>query len=555
MFKYVLSVKIVRYFGMICLFLGMGWMSYGQDRVGFEDAYRSWSLGQMREVLETDGLDQERKSLYVAHYLREAKKEGDAGHIMEAYKQQVWFLTDREEQEWYTDAALQFALKEQDAAMIGHVYNLKRHVAASHGDHEGSLQHSLLAEAYLKKIDDLYTLNEVRSFIGTDYYRFGNYPIAYLYYSHSAEYFEQESLRLGNHHEAYVHFRGYIYCLYGLTKSAYRMEDKRDTVAVLLDRWARGIGKMKPTDRGFEQAYYDLVKGMYLHDEGSYALSDTHLRQAIVGHRAGQDIRSEVLASLYLGKNLWVQGKRGASITYFAKADSLYQATGDLRNEHAEAYDYLIAYSEDIGDASGAVAYKDRQLSLLKRLQDEHRRMTALLQEPRVVADLEQTARISSNTKWWMVLNVVLVLLGIVWAVVYYRRKKSGRREEITESSAVERISVNDAVILEKLGTFEMEQGFLQEDLTLDLLARQIRCGRTAVSKVVSEYKGGFNMYIYRLRIAYLKSRLEADPSLRAQTIESLAQLAGFKNRKTFGTAFKKLEQINFTEYLAQLRS
>src|SRR5690606_30393866 len=125
---------------------------------------------------------------------------------------------------------------------------------------------------------------------------------------------------------------------------------------------------------------------------------------------------------------------------------------------------------------------------------------------------------------------------------------------EQTEDTT-EKLSDNVSVILEKLAVFEENKGFLQDDLTLDDLARKIRSNRTDVSRIISEYKGGFNTYVYKLRLNFIIDCLENDPILRNQNIESIALKAGFKNRKTFTNAFKNQKNVAFSEYLEKLRN
>src|SRR5690606_10306232 len=185
--------------------------------------------------------------------------------------------------------------------------------------------------------------------------------------------------------------------------------------------------------------------------------------------------------------------------------------------------------------------------------------MQALLQENTSIEELKKSTEIKNDIKWWQVGLVVFSVSAIGFSVFLYKQKNKKtelpENQENEQEITSEKLSDNVNVILEKLAVFEENKGFLQDDLTLDDLARKIRSNRTDVSKVISEYKGGFNAYIYKLRLNFIIDCLENDAVLRMQNIETIAVKAGFKNRKTFTNAFKSQKNIAFSEYLEKLRN
>lgn len=554
-----MKVKKHLFFCLFTLLPVFGSVLYTQNPPKFTEDYQRWDLNHLLSVIDADGLSKENKEKYIEHYLQKAKKEKNALHIEWAYKNKIWFYKNYETRQIYADSLLQFTLQQNNNKMIGNAYSMKRQIESEKRDYEMSLTYSLQVEKYLKKTDDYYTLNQNRSFIGTDYYRFGNYRISYWYYRLPALYFKHQSETETNPVQSYNNFKGYVFCLYGMSKTAYRLPEKKDTIPILLSSLEKAISNLKPKDIVFEKPYFLLVSGMYSHDKKEYEKSDDFLQQTVKGLHQNGDYVGEHLAMLFLGKNAWEQGDKSKAVQYFVKTDSLYKAKHFINNELVEAYTYLIAYSKETQNKKDEVYYTDTQLKILKELQEKNNRMSALLQENTNIEELKKSTQIQNDIKWWQVISAVFSVLAIGLSVFLYKQKNkktelSENKENEQTEDTTEKLSDNVNVILEKLVAFEENKGFLQDDLTLDDLARKIRSNRTDVSKIISEYKGGFNAYIYKLRINFIVECLENDPVLRIQNIETIALKAGFKNRKTFTNAFKNDRNIVFSEYLEKLR-
>src|SRR5690606_3500192 len=280
---------------------------------------------------------------------------------------------------------------------------------------------------------DYYTLNQIRSFIGTDYYRFGNYRISYLYYYYPAFYFKKQSEILKKKPvQSYNNFKGYVFCLYGMSKTAYRLPEKKDTIPVLLSDLEKAISKLKPKDMAFEKPYFLLVSGMYCHDKKEYEKSNDFLRQAVKGLHQNGDYPSEHLAQLFLGKNAWEQENKAEAVQYFAKTDSLYRAKNFMNNELVEAYNYLIAYSKETQNKKDEIYYTDTQLKILKDLQEKNNRMQALLQENTNIEELKKSTEIKNDIKWWQVGLVVFSVSAIGFSVFLYKQKN--KKTELPEN-------------------------------------------------------------------------------------------------------------------------
>lgn len=109
------------------------------------------------------------------------------------------------------------------------------------------------------------------------------------------------------------------------------------------------------------------------------------------------------------------------------------------------------------------------------------------------------------------------------------------------------------AVISHLLANFEKEHGFLEANMTLNLLAQKMQTNSTYLSKVVNSSKGvNFSVYLNDLRISYIVKRLEEEPKLRLYTSKALAEEAGYKTRESFTKAFYKQVGVFPTVYLSK---
>lgn len=60
------------------------------------------------------------------------------------------------------------------------------------------------------------------------------------------------------------------------------------------------------------------------------------------------------------------------------------------------------------------------------------------------------------------------------------------------------------------------------------------------LSQVLNEHKGGFKIYLKKLRITYAQSQIEQNPKLQHLNFDALAEEFGFGSDRSFSNALKK---------------
>jgi hypothetical protein len=116
--------------------------------------------------------------------------------------------------------------------------------------------------------------------------------------------------------------------------------------------------------------------------------------------------------------------------------------------------------------------------------------------------------------------------------------------EEECEINFVSTRSVNISRQLDKY--MNEKQLFLNPDLNMEMIAREIGTNRTYLSAVISSSKEGFFIYVNGMRLKYFMSLIKKDKEL---LLDDAIYLSGIKNRKAFFNVVRRLgtpEDINY---------
>ena len=127
-----------------------------------------------------------------------------------------------------------------------------------------------------------------------------------------------------------------------------------------------------------------------------------------------------------------------------------------------------------------------------------------------------------------------------------YRRIKKQRMKYSTTSISDERM---EKALAELSALIEVEKVYLDPDLTLQKLAKQLKIHYNHLSRIINERFGvSFKNYINQHRIEEAKSRL-ADPAESNRNVTDIMYDAGFYSKSTFNTAFRKFTGMSPSEY------
>lgn len=107
-----------------------------------------------------------------------------------------------------------------------------------------------------------------------------------------------------------------------------------------------------------------------------------------------------------------------------------------------------------------------------------------------------------------------------------------------------------DRALLDKLRVFMLDKKpFLDPELSLSGLAKQIGLSRNQLSQLINEGQGeNFYDFVNKYRVEEVK-RLMADPQKQNYNLLGMALEAGFKSKSTFNLIFKRFTGLTPTEY------
>ena len=133
--------------------------------------------------------------------------------------------------------------------------------------------------------------------------------------------------------------------------------------------------------------------------------------------------------------------------------------------------------------------------------------------------------------------------------------------EDIDLSQSMRNRSTSVALLAKNIGPLlkthcEEPQLYLQYDISVSQLAKQIGVNRSYLSKHFALQGTTYNAYINGLRIQhFIKLYHEAAETHQPVTAQQLAYQSGFRNYNTFSAAFKQMKGMTATEWMQHVKS
>ncbi|WP_307292697.1 AraC family transcriptional regulator [Flavobacterium sp. SORGH_AS_0622] len=299
-----------------------------------------------------------------------------------------------------------------------------------------------------------------------------------------------------------------------------------------------------------------------------------------------KDTGNELAAYYYLGHAYKGQGNKLKAAENFIRVDSIQKLTKEITTEFIDGYPFLITYYENLGDKENQLKFITAYMSIDSTIQRNYRELNKLVNKeydtPHLISNKERIiASLNSDkikTYWGLGGSILLTFILGVFAISQYNTKKRYRlrfekiiketpvianqqfvkeKDIKNESKKIDDIGIAKELtdqILEKLNHFEKSRGYLESNLTVQMISTTFETNSKYVSKVVNVYKEkSFIQYINDLRIDYAINQLQKNNKLRKYTIQALALEFGFNNAESFSIAFYKKTGIKPTYFIKRL--
>lgn len=215
-----------------------------------------------------------------------------------------------------------------------------------------------------------------------------------------------------------------------------------------------------------------------------------------------------------------------------------------------------IDYWKEKGSFDSLMHYEKQMLNdLFQTSQNFRKAKVSLIQGIYRQKQIEASAEAVSRTKQ---LGVAITLVFLIILTYFgYKRKHKIKIAKTSEVDNTKGIVISDKTeeeILEKLKKFENSKLFLDKQLRVASLAKQLDTNTRYLSSIINASKNkSFNAYINSLRIQYIVNKLNAEPKYRTYKISYLAEESGFASQSSFTTAFKEVTAHTPSAYIKKI--
>ncbi len=355
-----------------------------------------------------------------------------------------------------------------------------------------------------------------------------------------------------------------------------------------------GLRECKKYNDYTHYIYFIMLEGVADYYLKNYSKSLNNLLETEKVLIKNEDFKNLSIVYYCLGKINYETNKEKEAINFFLKSDSLSFIADDFLPKTRDRYEILIDYYKKKGDKENQLKFIDKlfyadsimntsRQYLSKEIYKKYDTPILLEKKEDLINDLN-----NKNSLLYWCLAVGFVTLSILLFMFIKNKKKVqayqkqaelllrnsiksneilpqlivSKDEKINEDEFAPKkpkATVPNNILLEiksQLELFEANKEFLQKNITVDSLAKDLGTNRDYLSKSVNELKEkNFSQYLNELRINYIVEELKTNKFLRKHTISAIAEDIGFNNSESFSNAFKKITGTLPSYYIKLLQS
>lgn len=515
--------------------------------------------------------------IYINQYIKRAKSEKNYSELFQAYKDGILYSENKKIA--YADSAISAAKNSGKNDLIGDGYLSKGAIYYfNQRKFQFALEEYLKAYEYLKdskneflKYQNIYHIGVVKSYLG--------------YYDEALKIFEEciaffETKIDGDIHDNTVfnNTKGYLNSLHQAI-ICYQALGKNEEARKMLDEAERILPKTK--DFYLEKSYFEKSLGVSEFKSKNYTQAIKYFDQALPELLKVNDFSWASYIYFYKGKSYEILGNQDLEVNNYKKVDSIFNKNKFILPELRSNYEELIEYYRKNGNHKEELYYTNQLLKVDSVIASDFKHLSTRIYKEYDTKMLMETKENLEKTNSYskLLLFICLAIIAALGVIMFYRirkqkniqknyddlliklEEKNNQQEtvsipiktEVTDSSD-KNIKFDNSIVeklLNDIQTFENNQGYLEQGLTLKKLAEQFKTNTSYLSQVINEYKGSnFNTYINALRINYATQKIYQDKEWRKYSIEHIASAAGFSNRQSFSNIFLEQNGIRPADFI-----
>lgn len=327
-----------------------------------------------------------------------------------------------------------------------------------------------------------------------------------------------------------------------------------------------GIAECKKYNDYSHYAYFDMSEGIsdyYLKNYNNSLKNFLSVEEKLIKN---EDHPNLSIVYYFLGKVSNEKKNEEKAIAYFIKSDSISIISNDFLPITRDGYEILIDYYKKKNDKENQLKYinklfradsitNNNKQYLSKEIYKKYDTPILLEEKESLITDLNNKTAILF---WCLGLGFVIISV-LIYNYIKNRRQIRDYQEQaklliirhdeprfiVSQNEEKSKITLSDHKLQQlkiKLDQFESNKDFLQKNITVDGLAKNLKTNRDYLSKSVNELKGkNFSQYLNELRINYIIQELSTNEKIRKYTIAAIAAEVGFNTSESFSSAFKKI--------------
>lgn len=529
------------------------------------DSLKLKTYDELKYVIE-DTKDKDLKLNCIQIFLEKAKKEQNIIEIAEGYKYKSLSTYPDSLSLIYADSIITLTKNINDIKFPASAYTIKGNVFFELGDYKKSLDQYLIAIDLAKKNNNQIQFITLKFNIGLLKNNLGERKEAQKIFKSYLDQIEKEN---GNSPENYI--KG----LYAIADS-YTYSKESNTADVYIKK---GIYYALKSNNNYLYSYFILTSGINNYFKKDFTNAIDSLRKAKTLLKLNDFEQTRIATSdYYIGKSLYELNRKGESLIYFSKVDSLLHITKDVTPELIDSYNYLIEDSKITKNLKSQVRYINSLIQFDSILDSNYKylknNLTKKYDTPELILEKEKLiSKLNKNEKTLnnRVLILIIILIISILILYYFIRKNILNRkkydllmQEIKSTQKNKTIEISDIGIskhvindiLTKLESFEASDKFVSKFYTLNLLSKELNTNSSYLSKVINvTRKTNFTQYLNDLKIDFTVKKLSSDKRFRSYTIKAISEESGFNNAQSFSVAFHKKTGIYPSYFIKKLNN
>lgn len=504
-------------------------------------------------------------STSIESYLRakqwvvKAKREKEYEQLVMAYKT-LMYMDKPANQIYYTDSIIFSAYRTNDKKIIGSAYLTKGIMHYNQKELVRALENYVRADKYIAQTSDKYLMHKLKYVIAQSKFYLGYYHESISLLKECKKFFEIEN------DQAYLSTI-HLLALCHINVKQY---------SVAQDLINLGLEEAIELELKNMSIHFQLAQAIHNFNVKKYEAASNQLRITAARFELQKDTLNQILAELYLTKCMWIQKDKSNALPYLFNIDKTVSQLKYNKPELREAYEMLYEYYNETNNQKLEMLYFKKLKVFDDEIAEKYKYLSRTMHKKYDTAQIIKTEqeKLSKSQQekligYLIACCAIIATIGLL--ITNHRNKKQYlykfNQLMMSDSSAETKTTIRTTdvdlsdlnpdlieTILTYLETFEREKIYLEENMNLTRLAKELQTNMKYTSRIILKYRGKKTVdYTNDLKTNHIIELLKTQPKYRRYTAAALGDEAGFGSAQNFTRAFKSMTDLTPMYFIKQL--